>query len=122
LVADLGRELELGARVRLGRVLVVGGRLGDRRLVLLAQARTLEREVNDALLVGAEDDLALQHARRVVQVHDGLLGAADRLVRAGACVRTWIVPSSGIRASSVSRRTKSKSVWLADGKPTSISL
>ena len=30
--------------------------------------------------------------------------------------------SSGIRPSSMSSRTKSKSVWLADGKPTSISL
>ena len=39
-----------------------------------------------------------------------------------ACVSTWIVTSSGIRSSSTSWRTKSKSVWLADGKPTSISL
>ena len=39
-----------------------------------------------------------------------------------ACVRTWIVTSSGIRSSSTSWRTKSKSVWLALGKPTSISL
>ncbi len=33
-----------------------------------------------------------------------------------------MVTSSGIRSSSISWRTKSKSVWLADGKPTSISL
>ena len=39
-----------------------------------------------------------------------------------AWVSTWIVTSSGIRSSSTSCRTKSKSVWLADGKPTSISL
>src|SRR5918995_1579683 len=38
------------------------------------------------------------------------------------CVRTWIVTSSGTRSSSTSWRTKSKSGWLADGKPTSISL
>ena len=37
-------------------------------------------------------------------------------------VSTWIVTSSGIRSSSISCRTKSKSGWLADGKPTSISL
>ena len=35
---------------------------------------------------------------------------------------TWIVTSSGIRSSSISWRMKSKSGWLADGKPTSISL
>jgi hypothetical protein len=38
------------------------------------------------------------------------------------CVSTWIVTSSGIRSSSMSLRTKSKSSWLADGNPTSISL
>ena len=39
-----------------------------------------------------------------------------------AWVSTWMTTSSGIRSSSMSWRTKSKSVWLADGKPTSISL
>src|SRR5688500_2746272 len=38
------------------------------------------------------------------------------------CVRTWMVTSSGTRSSSTSWRTKSKSGWLAEGKPTSISL
>ncbi len=33
-----------------------------------------------------------------------------------------MVTSSGTRSSSTSWRTKSKSVWLAEGKPTSISL
>ena len=37
-------------------------------------------------------------------------------------VSTWMVTSSGMRSSSTSWRTKSKSVWLADGNPTSISL
>src|SRR5262245_32245108 len=37
-------------------------------------------------------------------------------------VRTWMVTSSGIRSSSMSWRMKSKSGWLALGKPTSISL
>lgn len=39
-----------------------------------------------------------------------------------ACVSTWMQTSSGTRSSSMSCRTKSKSVWLAAGKPTSISL
>ena len=38
------------------------------------------------------------------------------------CVSTWMTTSSGIASSSISCRTKSKSVWEADGKPTSISL
>ncbi len=38
------------------------------------------------------------------------------------CVRTWIVTSSGIKSSSTSLRTKSKSVCDAEGNPTSISL
>ena len=46
-----------------------------------------------------------------------------RSIRASrAWVSTWMTTSSGIRSSSMSWRTKSKSVWLADGKPTSISL
>jgi hypothetical protein len=39
-----------------------------------------------------------------------------------AWVSTWMVTSSGIRSCSMISRTKSKSVWLAAGKPTSISL
>jgi 3-oxoacyl-ACP reductase-like protein len=38
------------------------------------------------------------------------------------CTRTWIQTFSGIRSSVISWRTKSKSGWLADGKPTSISV
>ena len=37
-------------------------------------------------------------------------------------VSTWIVTSSGMWPPSMSSRQKSKSVWLALGKPTSISL
>ena len=82
LVADVDRELEFGARVRLGRVLVIDPRLGDLLLVLAAQPRALERDVDDPLLVGAEHDFALQHARRVVEVDDRLLRSRDGLVRA----------------------------------------
>ncbi len=39
-----------------------------------------------------------------------------------AWVSTEICTSSGIRPSSTRQRTKSKSAWLAEGKPTSISL
>ena len=50
----------------------------------------------------------------------------DSNVRSISCsrdwVRTWMTTSSGIRSSSMSIRTKSKSVCDADGKPTSISL
>src|SRR3954469_13437094 len=38
------------------------------------------------------------------------------------CTSTWMVTSSGTRSSSTRTRTKSKSGWDADGKPTSISL
>ena len=39
-----------------------------------------------------------------------------------ACVKTWIVTSSGIKSFSIKSLTKSKSVFEADGNPTSISL
>ena len=80
LVADPGRELQLGTGVGLRRVLVVDLRVRDRLLELAAQPRALQRDVDDAVLAQAEDDLALQDRRRVVEVHDGLLGAAQRLV------------------------------------------
>ena len=51
---------------------------------------------------------------------------SDWTVRSMRSSRAWvsteICTSSGIRPPSISSRTKSKSVWLADGKPTSISL
>ena len=77
LVADPHREVELGAGVGLRRVLVVDVRLGDGLLELAAQAGALERDVDDAVLVETEHHAPLQHRRRVVEVHDRLLGAAD---------------------------------------------
>src|SRR5215475_6468071 len=51
------------------------------------------------------------------------IASYERSISSGrACVSTAIVVSSGIRSSSISRRTKSKSVFDADGNPTSISL
>ena len=52
--------------------------------------------------------------------------ASDCTVRSMSSSRAWvsteICTSSGTRPPSMRLRTKSKSVWLADGKPTSISL
>jgi hypothetical protein len=44
------------------------------------QAGAGDGDVDDAVLVGPEHDLALHHRRGVVQVHDRLLGAGDGLV------------------------------------------
>ena len=47
----------------------------------------------------------------------------ERSIRSSrAWVSTEIRTSAGILSASISSRTKSKSVWLALGKPTSISL
>ena len=55
-----------------------------------------------------------------------LAPTSDSAVRSIRSSRAWVstemVTSSGIRSSMTSWRTKSKSVWLAEGKPTSISL
>ena len=79
-IADLDGEFQLRAGVGLGGVLEVDlGLVGDLLGVLLAQLRTMHGDVLDALLVEAEDDASLQGRRGVVEVHDRLLGAADRL-------------------------------------------
>ncbi len=47
----------------------------------------------------------------------------ERSIRSSrAWVSTEIRTSSGMRSLVISSRTKSKSAWLADGNPTSISL
>jgi hypothetical protein len=81
-VADPHRELQLGAGVRLGAVLVEDLGARDRLLVLLAQPGALHGDVDDAVLVLTEHHLALEHRRGVVQVHDRLLGPGDGLVGA----------------------------------------
>ena len=123
-VADLDGELELGAGEALGRVLVADVGVARMRLLeLAAQPRGVDRDVDDAGPVEAEHDPALQRRRRVVEVDDRLVarrGATRRCARSARsrhCVSTWIVTSSGIRSSSMSWRMKSKSGWLADGKP-----
>jgi hypothetical protein len=82
LVAHPCRELELGARVGLRGVLVEHLRLRDGLLELAAQPRAGDRDVGDPVHVEAEHDPSLQGGGRVVEVHDGLLGAGDRLVGA----------------------------------------
>ncbi len=75
LVADVDGELEFRAGVTLGRVLVVDRGAGRQRLHFTADARAVQGDVDDPLLVGTEHHIALQHAGRVVEVHNGLLRA-----------------------------------------------
>ncbi len=79
-VADPDGVLQLGPGEGFRRVLVGDVGVLQGLLVLLAQPRALQGDVQDAVLVLVEDDPALQDRRRVVQVHDGLLGADQGLV------------------------------------------
>ena len=79
-IADLDGEVEFGAGVGLGGVLeehvgLVGDLLGELR----AQLRPMDGNVDDAGTIEAEDDPSLQGRGGVVEVDDGLLGAANRL-------------------------------------------
>ena len=69
-LADLDGELRLGQREALRRVLVADRRAGHGLLELAAQAGGVDGDVDDAVLVEAEHDLALQRVGRVVEVHD----------------------------------------------------
>ena len=61
--------------------------------------------------------------RWMVAVRAPTRDSAVRSIRSSrAWVSTEMVTSSGTRSPSMSCRTKSKSVWLAEGNPTSISL
>ena len=78
-LADLDREVELGAGEALGRILVDDLGLRHRRGQLADQPGAGHRDVDDAGLVEPEDDAALQGRGRVVEMHDRAPGAADRL-------------------------------------------
>ena len=81
-LADLEREIELGAGETLRRIfeLKVRARGGvGERLHLL---RRVDRDLGHALAVGPEDDVALQGRGRIVEVDDDLLRALHRLERA----------------------------------------
>ena len=73
-------EVELGAGVGLRRVLVVDRRVGDRSP---RASCTAGRPATAMSMMPSwsspKTTRALQHRRRVVEVHDGLLGAADRV-------------------------------------------
>ena len=126
-LADLEGELGLGPGEALRRVLVADLGARDRVLELLAEPGRVDRDLDDARPVEPEHHPALELGGRVVEVDDrpGRPGK-DSKVRSMSSSRhwtsTWIVTSSGIRSSSMIWRRKSKSVWEADGNPTSISL
>jgi len=82
-IADLEGEFQFGAGVGLGGVLEV-----DLGLTLhlvgefLTQLSSVDRNIGDAGLIETEDHATLKSRRRVVEVNDRLLGAADRFERA----------------------------------------
>ena len=82
-IADLKGEFQFGAGVGLGGVLEV-----DLGLTLhlvgefLTQLSSVDRNIGDAGLIETEDHATLKSRRRVVEVNDRLLGAADRFERA----------------------------------------
>ena len=122
-LADVLREVELGHRERLGRVLVapVGGRLRGR-----AFARTSARPARRCRRCRP---CPCRTPRGGTAAPSGCRGARSRAARRAAtrtCARSApratasapaMVTSSGMRPSSISLRTKSKSVCDADGKP-----
>ena len=75
-VADVDGELQLGAGVRLRRVLERDVGVAHPLRELRADPGTLDGDVADAVAVEPEDHPALQRRGGVVQVHDGLLGPA----------------------------------------------
>ena len=77
--ADIARELELGAGEALRRVLEHPLRLRVLIRQLLHQLGARHGDVDDAGIVGAEHDAALQGRGRVVEMDDGALGAAAGL-------------------------------------------
>ena len=88
-LADLEREVGLGAREALGRVLVADVRARHAALELAAPPRGIRRDLDDARFAEAEDDAALELGRRVVEVDDrprraaqALEGAFDELATA----------------------------------------
>ena len=128
-VADLDGEVRLGAGEDLRRVLVAELDLAQVLLGVLHHQLGAAGGQRHALgLVDPEHDPAEERGGRVVHVDGRGPGArpATRAVRSIRSSRAWVstetVTSSGIWSPSISCRTKSKSVWLADGKPISISL
>ena len=88
-VHHASRVLQLSAGERLGRVLVDNLSVRDHLLfVLAAQARTLQGDIQHALLILVEHHATLQNGGRVVEVHNRLRCALNRLKSAGNQVLT----------------------------------
>ena len=128
-LAGLQGEVQLGVHEDLWRVLVaeVGAVAEDLLRVLHDVPGALDRERLALLAADAEHHLAERRRGRVVQVHGRRWAPSrDCTVRSIRSSRAWVSTemrtSCGILSPSMSSRTKSKSVWLALGKPTSISL
>ena len=82
-IADLEGEFQFGAGVGLGGVLEVNLGLALHLVrEFLAQLSSVDRNIGDASLVETEDHATLKGRRRVVEMNDRLLGAADRFERA----------------------------------------
>ena len=80
--ADLDGVVDLGAGEALGAVLVAHVGAHQRGLELLAELGGVGGDLRDAVLVEAEHDPSLEHRGRVVEVHDGVVGALQALVGA----------------------------------------
>ena len=128
-LADLDGEVELGVHEDLGRILVAeiaspraaarraGGPRSYRRWPAPWSARGSCRTPRGG--TAGRSALYRWTVARGAPTSDSTV----RSMRSSrAWVSTEICTSSGMRSPSMSSRTKSKSVWLADGKPTSISL
>ena len=81
-VADVQRVIALGAGKALGRILERPVGAGMARRDVLQLARTVHGDRDDLFLARLEYLLALHRRRRVVDVHDGALDAAQRFERA----------------------------------------
>ena len=127
-LADLDGELGLGPGEALGRVLVADVGAGDLRLVLLAQLRRLDRDVDDARPCrgrtrrGAAAPTRSCRSARPPASRPPATRRCARSAPRGTAPAPGSRRPSGISPSSMMSRWKSKSVCDADGKPTSISL
>ena len=125
-LADLERVVELGVVEALRRVLEhdLRRRLGRE---LLAERRATDGEVGDpARSIRKTTRRCVTEVElyrcTIARLAPPIASYVRSISSGRACVSTAIVTSSGIRSCSTSERTKSKSVFEADGKPTSISL
>ncbi len=85
-VADLQRHFQLGAGEAFRRILEAVAAAGLRRHVG-DHLRRIGGDLLDAVDVLGEDDAALQFAGRIVEMHDRVLGALQRLEGAGDQLR-----------------------------------